>query len=98
LESGKDGGQKCISKFRINFCYCTNPALIFALCDPPRWLNLVSEPNIKGSEEDGSIKLSAVFAAGNLSSASLESGSDLKNAWRSLHQLQYIFWNTDVRD
>lgn len=39
---------------------------------------MIAELNIKGAEEDESIKLSTAFAAGNLSSASLESGSDFR--------------------
>ena len=82
---------------------CTNPAFKFPLCDPPHWLNLISEPNIKGSENDESIKLSAVFAAGNLKFS-------IAGVWIRLLKMHgspsidfstfevRSFWNTDVRD
>lgn len=93
LGSGKTGGQKHIRKLRIHFASmrrnCINPAPTFPLYDLSHWLDLIAEQNIKGSEEDESIKLCLLPEVQDQHHWRLD--LTFQNTGRSLHQLQCIW-------
>lgn len=67
---------------------CINPAPTFALYDLLHWLDLIAEQNIKGAEEDESIKLCLLLEIQDQHHWRLD--LTFQNTGRSLHQLQYV--------